>query len=126
MFKDMSRAALSIFIMGIYIIFLGITFLFFPEMMFAILAEPNPPDVVSRVLGMIFVLLAYYYIRAAFEGGEGMKKFFMWTVHTRASIIIFLIIFAVLSLTSPLIILFGVIDLVMAIWTFWELRKEKK
>ncbi|MHA2269150.1 MAG: hypothetical protein ACXAB8_15235 [Promethearchaeota archaeon] len=126
MIKDMSRAALSVFIMGIYLIFLGITFLFFPEMMFAILAEPNPPDVVSRVLGMIFVLLAYYYIRAALEGGEGMKKFFMWTVHTRASVIIFLIIFAALSLTSPLIVLFGVIDLVMAIWTFWELRKEKK
>ncbi|MHA2280541.1 MAG: hypothetical protein ACXAC5_06795 [Promethearchaeota archaeon] len=123
MLKDMSRAALSIFIFGIYVIFLGISFLFFPEMMFTILAEPNPPDVVSRVLGMIFVLLAYYYIRAAFEE---MTKFFMWTVHTRASIIIFLIIFAALGLTSPLIVLFGVIDLAAAIWTFWALRKDKE
>ncbi|MHA1932408.1 MAG: hypothetical protein ACW96X_07690 [Promethearchaeota archaeon] len=123
MLKDMSRAALSVFIFGIYVIFLGITFLFFPEMMFAVLAEPNPPDVVSRVLGMIFILLAYYYIRAALEE---MKKFFMWTVHTRASIIIFLIIFAALSLTSPLIVLFGVIDLAAAIWTFWALRKDKE
>ena len=124
MFKDMSRAALSIFIFGIYLIFLGITFLFFPELMFTILAEPNPPDVVSRVLGMIFLFLAYYFIRAALDE-EGMKKFFMWTVQTRALVIIFLIVYVVLELVSPLIILFGVIDLAFAVWTFWELRKEK-
>ncbi len=124
MFKDMSRAALSIFIFGIYLIFLGITFLFFPELMFTILAEPNPPDVVSRVLGMIFLFLAYYFIRAALDE-EGMKKFFMWTVQTRALVIIFLIVHVVLELVSPLIILFGVIDLAFAVWTFWELRKEK-
>lgn len=120
----MSRAALSIFIFGIYLIFLGITFLFFPELMFTILAEPNPPDVVSRVLGMIFLFLAYYFIRAALDE-EGMKKFFMWTVQTRALVIIFLIVHVVLELVSPLIILFGVIDLAFAVWTFWELRKEK-
>lgn len=126
MFKDMSRAALSVFIFGIYLIFLGITFLFFPEMMFAILAEPNPPDVVSRVLGMVFVLFSYIYIRSALDDGEGMVKFFMWTVHTRASVIVFLIIFAALGLTSPIIIVFGVIDLAAAIWTFWALRKDKE
>ncbi len=126
MFKDMSKAALSVFIFGIYLIFLGITFLFFPEMMFAILAEPNPPDIVSRVLGMVFVLFAYIYIRSALDDGEGMAKFFMWTVHTRASVIVFLIIFAALGLTSPIIIVFGVIDLAAAIWTFWALRKDKE
>lgn len=120
----MSRAALSVFIFGIYLIFLGITFLFFPGLMFTILAEPNPPDVASRVLGMIFLFLAYYFIRASIDE-EGMKKFFMWTAQTRATVIIFLIIFVILELVSPLIILFGVIDLAFAFWTFWELRKEK-
>ncbi len=124
MFKDMSRAALSVFIFAIYLIFLGITFLFFPELMFSILAEQNPPDVVSRVLGMIFLFLAYYFIRASLEE-EGMKKFFMWTAQTRATVIIFLIVYVILELVSPLIILFGVIDFAFAAWTFWELRKEK-
>ena len=124
MFKDMSRAALSVFVMGIYLIFLGITFLFFPEIMFVMLAYPTPPDIVSRILGMIFVLLAYYYIRAALDE-EGMTKFFMWTVHTRAVVIIFLIVFAIVFTVSPLIIIIGVIDLAAAIWTFWALRKDK-
>jgi len=124
MFKDMSRAAVSVFIMGLYLVFLGITFLFMPEIMFLMLAYPTPPDIASRILGMIFMLLAYYYIRAALDE-EGMTKFFMWTVHTRAVVIIFLSIFAALQLVSPLIIMFGAIDLVAALWTFWALRKDK-
>ncbi|MHA1477656.1 MAG: hypothetical protein ACTSPU_05610 [Promethearchaeota archaeon] len=124
MFKDMSRAAISVFIMGIYLVFLGITFLFMPEIMFFMLAYPTPPDIISRVLGMIFVILAYYYVRAALDE-EGMTKFFMWTVHTRAVVIIFLSIFVVLQLVSPLMIMFGAIDLAAALWTFWALRKDK-
>ena len=120
----MSRAAVSVFIMGLYLVFLGITFLFMPEIMFLMLAYPTPPDIASRILGMIFMLLAYYYIRAALDE-EGMTKFFMWTVHTRAVVIIFLSIFAALQLVSPLIIMFGAIDLVAALWTFWALRKDK-
>lgn len=124
MFKDMSRAALSLFIFGIYLVFIGITMLFIPEMMFAILMYPTAPDIMSRLFGMIIILLAYYYIRAALDE-EGMKKFFMWTVHTRASVIIFMIIFAVLQFVSFLILIFGAIDFAAAIWTFWALRKDK-
>ena len=120
----MSRAALTVFIFGIYLIFLGITFLFVPELLFNILAEPNPPDIASRVLGMIFLFFAYLFIRAALDE-EGMKKFFMWTVHIRPTVIVFQIVFVLLELVSPLIILFGVIDFAFAAWTFWELRKEK-
>jgi len=124
MLKDMSRAAMSIFIFGIYIIFLGITFLFVPEIMFVMLAYPTLPDIVSRIIGMVFLFLAYLYIRAALDE-EGMTKFFMWTVHTRALVIIFFSIFAALQLVNPLIIMFGVVDIAGALWTFWALRKDK-
>jgi len=124
MLKDMSRAAISIFIFGIYVIFLGITFLFVPEIMFLMLAYPTPPDIVSHILGMVFLLLAYLYIRAGLDE-VGMKKFFMWSVHTRATVIIFLSVFAALQLVSPLAIMFGAIDLAAALWTFWALRKDK-
>jgi len=115
---------MSIFIFGIYVIFLGITFLFVPEIMFLMLAYPTPPDIVSRILGMVFLLLAYLYIRAGLDE-EGMTKFFIWSVHTRALVIIFLGVFAALQLVSPLVIMFGAIDLAAALWTFWALRKDK-
>ena len=123
MFKDMSIAALSVFIFGIYLLFLGVTFLFFLEIMIS-LNSPNPPDIASRILGMIFSLMAYLFIRAALDE-EGMKKFFMWTVHIRFTVIIFQIVFVILELGSPLIIVFGAIDFALGAWTFWELRKEK-
>ena len=124
MFKDMSRAALSILIFGIYLIFMGITFLFYPEILFTILDYPTDPDIASRVLGMVLFVLAYYYIRAALDE-EGMAKFFMWTVHTRTLVIVLFIVFVVIDLVSALMIVFGVIDLAAAIWTFWALRKDK-
>ena len=123
MFKDMSRAALSVFIFGIYAILLGLTFLLFPELMIS-LNSPNPPDIASRILGMLFLFIAYLFIRAALEE-EGMKKFFMWTVHIRVTVIVFQIVFVVLALGSPLIMVFGAIDFALAAWTLWELRKEK-
>ena len=119
----MSRAALSVFIFGIYLILLGLTFLFYPELMIS-LSSPNPPDIASRILGMLFLLMAYLFIRAALDE-EGMKKFFMWTVHIRVTVIVFQIVFVVLGLGNPLIIIFGAIDFAFAAWTFWELRKEK-
>ena len=124
MFKDMSRAAMSVFIFGIYIVFLGISFLFIPEILFSLLAYPTSPDISSRVLGMIFLILAYLFIRAGLDE-EGMKKFYMWTVHIRSVIILFHIVFVTLQLVGPLIILFGGIDLAAALWTFWALRKDK-
>jgi len=121
MFKDMSRAALSVFIFSIYMILLGLTFLFYPEFMIS-LNSPNPPDIASRILGMIFLFWAYLFIRAALEE---MKKFFMWTVHIRVMVIPFNIVFVLLGLGNPINIVFGAIDFAFAAWTFWELRKEK-
>ena len=120
----MSRAAFSLFVFGIYMICIGIFFLFFPNIIFMILAYPTDPDIASRVLGMVIIIIAYYYVRSALDE-EGMREFYKWTVHTRASVIIFLIFFVVFRLVSPLIIIFSVIDLAGAIWTFWALRKEK-
>jgi len=124
MFRNMSRAALSVFIFGIYLIIIAILFLFVPQILFSIVMVTTTPDVMSRLFGMILVLLAYYYIHVALDE-EGMSKFFIWTFHTRASVIIFMIIFVALQFVSPIILIFGAIDLTGAIWIFWALRKDK-
>ena len=82
--------------------------------MFAMVMVTTDPDIMSRLFGMIIVFLAYYFIRAALDE-EGMIKFFTLTVHTRATVIIFKIIFAALQFVSFLIVIFGAIDLAGAI-----------
>ncbi|MFX0024700.1 MAG: hypothetical protein ACFE9S_20500 [Candidatus Hermodarchaeota archaeon] len=114
MFKDMSRTALSLFIFGLYLIIIAIIFLFIPEILFSIVMVPTDPDIMSRLFGMIILFLAYYIIRAALDE-EGLTKFFIWTVHTRATVIIFQIVFVAIQIVSFIVLFFGLIDLAAAI-----------
>lgn len=119
----MSKAAISIFCFGIYLILLGIVLVVVPNVLLAIFGIAATSEVWVRVVGMLVLILGYYYIRSA-RDEEGMTKFFRWTVHTRSSVIVFFIIFVVLGFVKPILILFGVIDLAAAIWTGVTLRSS--
>ncbi len=54
-----------------------------------------------------------------------MAMFYIWTIHTRISAIVVLSIFAMLGLAPPVIIAFGAVDLLGAVWTILELRKSE-
>ncbi len=75
------------------------------------------------VLAFAFYLfvLGYYYLRAA--RGE-MTDFIRLTVHGRMSVIVFFSAFVALGLAKPQLILFGVVDLACAAWTFLALRAD--
>ncbi len=119
----MSNTAKSIFCFGIYIIILGVSFMVVPNVFLSIITIPETTEVWIRIVGMLVFLIGYYYIRAALNE-EGMTNFFRWTVHARSSVIVFLIIFVILGFVKPIIILFGVIDLLAAIWTGITLRSS--
>jgi len=121
--KEMSKTAKTIFYFGIYIILLGLILMVIPNVLLTIFTIPATTEVWIRVAGMLVFLLGYYYIRAA-RNEEGMTKFFRWTVHTRSSVIVFFIIFVALGFVKPILILFGVIDLLGAIWTGITLRSS--
>ncbi|MBA7477250.1 hypothetical protein ES707_12654 [subsurface metagenome] len=53
-----------------------------------------------------------------------MASFYSWTIHTRVSAIVVLSIFAILDLAHPVIVAFGAVDLLGAVWTILELRKS--
>ena len=121
----MGKAALSMFCFGIYLIILGLSLMVIPNVLLSVFALPAASEVWIRALGMVVLLLGYIYVRAGRSGGkEGMPDFYRWTVHTRSSVIVFLAVFAILGLTKPVIILFGVFDLAGAVWTYLALRTE--
>ena len=121
MMKNMSYAAKTIFIFGLYMVITGLVLLIVPEVLFNVADHPTPPDVMSRIAGMLLLLFSYMYFRSALDE---VTQFFHWTVHMRPFIIVFLIVFYLLDLASPIIITFGVIDLVGALWTWWAIRKD--
>jgi hypothetical protein len=53
-----------------------------------------------------------------------MTDFFRFTVHARAPVIVFVVAFVAFGLAQPMMIGFGVVDLLGAIWTALALRSE--
>jgi hypothetical protein len=118
----MNKSALSIFAFGLYLIVLGMILVVIPNSLLAIFQVPSTNEVWIRVDGMLVFLLGIYYILAA---RKGMTDFFLWTVYLRPLVILFFIAFVLLHFVSPLLILFGVVDLLGAIWTGLALRASK-
>jgi len=119
----MSKAALSLFVFGIYVILLGIILMVVPNTLLAIFGLPATTEVWIRVVGMLVFLMGYYYIQAS-RNERKMISFYMWTVHARTSVIIFFIIFSALGFVKPILILFGVVDLLAAAWTWKTLPPQ--
>ena len=118
----MSKAAKSVLVFGIYLVAIGLGFLVVPNTPLALLGFPTTSEPWIRVVGMLLLLLAYYYVQAA---RNEMQPFFRWTVHARPLAVVCFIVFVALGLAQPMLIVFGVVDLLGAIWTGLALRSSQ-
>ena len=118
----MSKSARSVFVYGLYLAVVGIVLVVAPNLLLGMFFLPSTTEVWLRVVGMLLLFLAFYYIQAV---RKGMTDFFQWTVYLRSTVIVFFIIFVLLGLASPPLILFGVVDLLGAIWTGLAQRSSK-
>ncbi len=115
----MSKAATSVLVFGVYLIVIGLGFLLVPNMFLGLFGFPTTTEPWIRVMAVLLLILAYYYIQAA---RNEMTGFFRLTVHGRASVIVFFAAFVALGLAQPMLIMFGAVDLLGAIWTASTLR----
>ena len=119
----MSSSARSLFVFAVYLVLLGVALLVTPNTLLKLFAFPTTDKVWIRVIGMLVVLLAFYYAQAA---RKEMRDFFQWTVYTRGSVIVFFIAFVALDFAEPTLILFGAVDLLGAAWTQVTLRSSRR
>ena len=117
----MSRSATSIFVFGLYLIVLGLIFVFLPNTLLSLFRLPTTDEVWIRLVGMLLLILAFYYMMA---GLTGTKNFFYWTMYTRLSAIVFLLGFVAGGFITPVALLFWLGDLAGAVWTWTALRSE--
>ena len=118
----MSKGGLSVFVFGLYLAVLGIVLVVAPNFLLGMFFMPSTTEVWIRVVGVLVLFMAFYYIQTA---RKEMTEFFKLSVYTRSSLIIFFAAFVLLGLASPPLILFGVMDLLGAIWTGLSLRSPK-
>lgn len=118
----MSNSARSVFVFGLYLTAIGIILLVAPNFLLGMFFLPSATDVWIRVVGMLAMALGYYYTQAA---RKEMTDFFRWTIYLRSTVILFFTAFVLLGLANPPLIIFGVVDLLGAIWTGLALRSSK-
>ncbi len=110
----MSKAAKSLFVFGIYLIVIGLGFLVMPNLALRLFGFSETSEPWIRVMAMLLLFLAYYYI---FASRNEITEFIRITVYVRASVILFFAVFVLLDLAQPMLLLFGAVDLLAAIWT---------
>ncbi|MGH9933330.1 MAG: hypothetical protein ACREA9_29450 [Pyrinomonadaceae bacterium] len=117
----MTTAAKSLFVFGIYLCGLGLVLLLVPNLLLRLFGVPPTNEVWIRINGMFVLCLSFYYIQAA---RNGLTSFIRWTVWTRIAVIFYFAAFVLLLSVPKALLLFGVIDLLSAIWTWLALEKE--
>lgn len=118
----MSRAARSVFVFSIYLMAVGALLVLVPNLLLWMLRRPQTDEVWIRILGMLAFILGYYYLQAS---KNELKPFFQWTVYGRLAGFLMFCILGFGGFGPPVLILFGVIDGLAALWTHRCLQKPE-
>lgn len=118
----MSSAARSVFVFGVYLLVLGFALLVAPNLLLGLFLLPTTTEIWVRIVGMLILILSFYYTQAA---RKEVTEFFQWTTYVRPAVFVFFATIVLLGLAGPPLILFGVVDLLGAIWTGLALRSQK-
>jgi len=115
----MSRAALSAFVWGVYLIIAGLGLLLVPNFVLPLLGFATTAEGWVRVLGLLASILGMYYV---FSARWNIVPFFQLTVAGRLAFMAGCIGLVISGLMSPSLLIFGGLDAIGAIWTWLSLR----
>ena len=115
----MSRAARSVFVFGLYLVVVGFALILFPNPLFSVLRLPASHEVWPRVVGVLALVLAHYYVQAA---RHEVVAFFRWTVSARIMVFVVFALFVLLGVAPVPLAVLGAVDLSAALWTALALR----
>jgi len=115
----MTRAALSVFVFSVYLYVLGFVLVVAPNALLGLFRIPDTDEVWVRVVGMLVAIIGYYYSTAA---RAELTPMFRASAFARLSVLVFFVAFVLLGFAPPVLIVFGLIDAVCAVWTLAALR----
>ncbi|MEP7321322.1 MAG: hypothetical protein ABI761_05360, partial [Saprospiraceae bacterium] len=84
------------------------------------LGIPETNEVWIRVVGVLALVIGFYYHRSALLNST---EFFKLTVLARTFVFVSFILFAVFKMASSMLIGVGLIDFIGAMWTWMALKK---
>jgi hypothetical protein len=122
-FEAMSRAAKSVFAFSFVFINGGLGLILAPGFVLSFLGFSSADFLFPRLLGMTMLVLAYYYIRAAWSG---VADFFKWTVHARFMGVAFYTALVLFDIAPIAVLGFALMDFLGALWTQWALGADRR
>ncbi len=117
----MNSVSRSVLIYSIYVLGLGATLLLAPNIPLPIFGLPQATEVWIRVAGMTVIFLGIFYFVAA---RNDLRPIFEVSVWIRFAVVVFFAAFIVAGLAPWNLILLTPLDVLFAIWTLMELRKN--
>ncbi len=117
----MTRAATSLFAFAIYLFVIGVILLLDPNHLLVLFGFPATTEPWIRVVGMVSVVIGYYYLNAA---RAGLEPFMRWTVNARCTVLLFFMGLVLMGVARPQLIFFGLIEVGGALWTLLALRAD--
>jgi Ca2+/Na+ antiporter len=117
----MTAAARSLYYFGFYLILTGMTLTVAPNLLLSLFGMPETSEIWIRVLGSVVFTLGLGYVVMA---PTNPRLFMTFSVYARTYVFVIFTAFVALGWAPWQLILFGVIDLAGAAWTYAGLRKE--
>lgn len=117
----MTNAGKSVYYFGFYLMILGITLTGFPNTLLSTFQLPETDEVWIRVVGILVFNIGLYYV---FMAPTNNALFYTLTIYTRASILVWFIVFVIIGWAPATLIAFGLADMAGAAWTFMAMRNR--
>jgi hypothetical protein len=114
----MNPSVLSMYVFGIYLIFVGAGFLLVPNVILPLFRLPKTDEPWIRVMAVLVLVIAYLYLVAAFYN---LTAIFWATIFSRFFVLISFLCLVLLKKAKPPLIMFGVVDALGAVWTLLTL-----
>jgi uncharacterized membrane protein YwzB len=117
----MSRAAVVAYVSGVYLGILGIVLIVSPNTLLPLFGFPASAEVWIRVVGALTASFGWYSFTAA--RAEDVSYFRASIIQQPALLVVFVAL-VLAGVAQPPLILFGVVQLVFALATWWALRSR--
>jgi len=117
----LARATFSARAFAVYVFVMAAVLVCVPNLLLAAFGIPPTAEVWIRVTGVLACMIGVYA-----WVGAAHRPFLQASVYTRATVFVALTAFALLGLGSPMLALFGAVDLCGGLWTYFALRADDR
>ena len=119
----MSSPGRSLFAFGIYVVTAGLSLIFAPAFVLALLRFPPVTDGWIRVVGVLAFCIGCFHIVGA---QNELLPYIRATVYARIALAIIFITFVILAVMPAPLLIFAAADAAGAVWTAFTLRGARK